>query len=1404
MPETAQSPNGLFKESGLTQSQLSIWIGQSLVPDNPLYSLPFILSLETSIDWERFKNAWQGCVDASDSIRTSVIEKKGQPIINILPEGSCSLKFLDLSQSDNDGFCAWSKARSSVALPLDGELMDSVLVKLGEEKFGWYLNQHHLVTDASSTVFLVNQVLEQYNNQSKDDKIGQPMSYYELYNELDKRLEPRKEDARNYWKKNQPNRTTPIPIYGKRHPADSTKSERIGFTLGKAKSEKLRVISGESNFQSFFPDISLFAVFSALFTVLLKRVSGESDISFDAPFQCRPTPESKDCTGCFIELFPLSVSLENADTFSYLGDKCMAEVQGLLANALPGTRSPPKDQANNAVLNFFPGSFAQFEDLEFESKWLHSGHMDSVHDIRLQIHDYDDVGRYTFQFDLNCEMFPSEKRTEIIESFKLIINAFFSSRDTIIDQIDVLPEKERQNLLVDYNNTSNCPIPKGTIVDRFLEQVKKTPDRVAVRETRYSLTFEELSHKVDLFAWKMQNECGENPVAIGVCMKRSIDAVVSILAILRSGNHYIPIDPIYPKERIQRILDDSNATLLITHRDLNHSLQVCDTAIWNYDDIEFTESVNTTGLPLPESKDLSYIIYTSGSTGKPKGVEIEHRGLIDYIDWAARQYVDDKIYSFPLFTSLSFDLTVTSLYLPLITGGTLVIYEETEGPVDSSLISVINDNAIHFVKLTPSHLSLLRQMDLSNSRIEKMVLGGEDLKCELARHVSEQFQGKIDIFNEYGPTEAVVGCMIHKFDPDTDPNNGTSVPIGVPADHVKLYVLNDLQNPVPAGVPGELYITRNGLARGYHNSPEKTAQVFLENPFCQNERFYRTGDLVRFNDDGVLVYLGRTDEQLKISGHRIEPGEIEHALNSHPSISSSLVTAFDQRGSFNASAKTTHCTQCGLPSNYPNILFDEQGVCNVCQTFESIKDKAKAYFKSKESLLEIFDSVRAKSKTLLKYDCMMFYSGGKDSSFALCKLVDLGLKVYAFTLDNGYISDGAKTNISKVVESLGIDHEFASTPYMNRIFKDSLTRFSNVCNGCFKTIYTLGINRAHELGIPIIVTGLSRGQFFETRLTENLFKNGHFSPDQVDEAVLEARKAYHKTDDEVSRCLDVSLVQRDETFNEIQFVDFYRYWDVSLTELYAYLEERVPWIRPKDTGRSTNCVVNDVGIYIHNKERGYHNYALPYSWDVRMGHKERDEALDELDDKFELSDVKRMLSEIEYDEDRLTRISGRSQLVGYYVSKEPIEYSTLKRHLSKTLPEQMIPPILIHLIEIPLTVNGKVNTKLLPKPNEENQEESETFVQASGPVEEHVTKIWSSFFPNNKIGANDDFFKLGGTSLSAMEVSLQICNDFEIDLPLQMIFRHSTISSISTQIEEIIMREIDDLTDDEAEIELQS
>jgi acyl carrier protein len=410
----------------------------------------------------------------------------------------------------------------------------------------------------------------------------------------------------------------------------------------------------------------------------------------------------------------------------------------------------------------------------------------------------------------------------------------------------------------------------------------------------------------------------------------------------------------------------------------------------------------------------------------------------------------------------------------------------------------------------------------------------------------------------------------------------------------------------------------------------------------------------------------------------------------------------------------------------------------------------------------------------------------------------MGLDVYAFTLDNGYISDEAKANIRRVTTELGVPIEFATTPAMNAIFRDSLMRFSNVCNGCFKTIYTLSMKRARELGIPIIVTGLSRGQMFETRLTEEMFRDGRCSPDEVDAAVLAARKVYHRVTDEVTRSLDVSIFDDDRIFSDVQFVDFYRYHDVGMDELYGYLRSKVPWVRPSDTGRSTNCLINDVGIFVHQRERGFHNYALPYSWDVRLGHKTREDALEELDDEIDPGHVESILDEIGYEQGRTSAGAEQTALEAYYVTSEEVSDGELRELLAERLPPQLIPVFMRRVDAIPLTASGKVDERALTA--ETLHRSAETPYRApEGPVAEYLADVWQEELAADRVGADDDFFELGGTSLTAMQVMLRLCAEFDIDLPLETMFTHTTLAALAEAAEDRILADADAIPRDEQE-----
>jgi len=571
------------------------------------------------------------------------------------------------------------------------------------------------------------------------------------------------------------------------------------------------------------------------------------------------------------------------------------------------------------------------------------------------------------------------------------------------------------------------------------------------------------------------------------------------------------------------------------------------------------------------------VLYTSGSTGRPKGVSVSHAAIDDYIRWAQQTYDVTHTDRFGLFTSLGFDLTLTSLLLPLVSGASLKVFPADHSPADIAVADVIDDQSLTFAKLTPSHLAFWTDQHLRNSSIRCWVIGGEQLTVEQADRIA-RLMPRANIYNEYGPTEATVACMVHRY--TQSDRKHTAVPIGLPAANHSIHVLDRFGHPVVDETVGEIYISGAGLASGYLHRPDETAERFTHVPGIE-ELVYRTGDLARWNAQGELEYLGREDSQIKISGIRFELSELDNLLLRHSDVSAS---ASGLVAPVQTADPHEYCARCGLPDNYPDVQFSADGVCSVCSRFDAVRDEVMQWFGTPADLEAIAQRIKSQRRDGSP-DCCVLFSGGKDSTYMVHQLVKLGLNPVALSLDNGYLSDGAHENIRRVVQDLGIRHEYLQTEHMNRIFADSLNRFSNVCHGCFKTIYSLSMQYADREGIGTVFTGLSRGQLFETRL-DDLFSRPEIPVARYDEMIMQARKAYHRMDDVPGQCLGNGYFDSDECFERVQFVDFYRYIDVPLDEVYSFLETTARWLRPTDTGRSTNCLINDSGIYVHRQEQG--------------------------------------------------------------------------------------------------------------------------------------------------------------------------------------------------------------------------
>ena len=1297
--------------------------------------------IDGPVDAHRLAEAFRTVVDASDALRTRIVEggngARAELITDVPPT-----EIIAVARADAG---AWAEARARRPIDITQCGFDSVILCHEDRTVSWYLALHHTITDATSSALVFSATAAAYFG--ADPRLD---SYYGWAAEIAERGGAKFERAVAHWKER-----APAPGVGRlyrpvRTPSPRSQRRPLALTGSLLEAARHRL---QSDYRMLSDDLGWSALLLTVAAAYLHRVARVDRFSLGLPVHNRSEAGARAILGPVMEVFPVDVTIEPGDSFRTLHQRTARSLLQTLRHAVAGT-APPADY--EAVVNVIArAGIGSFGDLPATTEWVHSGASDPSHLFRLQLTSYG-AADLELVLDLN-EAAADDRHRQLAPDHALaVLRAMVDDPDQLVGA-SCLCTPDELSTLRRWEVGSDFDSPTPGIVEQLRSGLAGN-GAVVLEDCGRTWSGTELWHAtVELAGWLRERGVGRG-VRVGIELPRSADAVVAILATLVAGGSYVPLDPALPVARRRRLAERAGCRLVLDALpDLSGDAPGegrGDGAVYDVVDE-----------PVPHDDDEAYLLFTSGSTGEPKGVPIPHRGLARYVRFAMESYRSpDEPLVVALFSALTFDLTVTSLFLPLVAGGRLVVIRD-DGP--NALATLARTTDITWCKATPSHLEILERLLPADHALATLVVGGEAFGAGLARRLFER-DGHLRIFNEYGPTEAVVGCMIHEA-VLADLDGSSEVPIGRPAPGVTLRVVDEYLQRVPLGSPGELCISHVGLTPGYLGGDD---EAFVE---MDGERFYRSGDLVRMADERTLVYLGRIDEQVKVGGIRLEPTEVEAALTAHPAIERAAVRLWSPT----MKAATVHCGRCGLPSNVPGAHFDDEGICDTCRRYERIAPVVAGWFKTTDDLRAIRDRVRATRTG--RYDCLHLLSGGKDSTYALLKLVEMGFEPYALTLDNGFISDQAKENIRRTVAFLGIDHEFATTEAMNAIFRDSLERYSNVCNGCFKTIYILGTSRAAELGIPVIVTGLSRGQLFETRLVPQQFSEDRFDPDAIDRAVIEARKHYHRVDDGPNRLLDTEIFRTDDVFEQIEYVDFYRYVDVEMSDMLAYLDARTPWVRPTDTGRSTNCRINDVGIHTHLAEQGYHNYAVPYAWDVRLGHKRREEAIAELEDRLDPNAVTAMLSSVGYRPAPRQILTAWLELgPGQDVAPTPAE---LRAFLGHVLPAHAIPAAFVTVGELPMTANGKLDVHALAPPERVHRSGPALYVSPESPLESMLVSIWEQVLELEPIGVDDDFFALGGDSLAALEMIVMLSERLGRACREDLPFVHTTPRRLAAAIE---------------------
>ncbi|HMK91070.1 MAG TPA: amino acid adenylation domain-containing protein, partial [Methylocystis sp.] len=647
--------------------------------------------------------------------------------------------------------------------------------------------------------------------------------------------------------------------------------------------------------------VSAASLFHTAFGLVVGRACGRDDVVFGTVLfgRMQGLSEADRAVGMFINTLPLRLRLGDSgveagvrETHALLTELLAHEHASLaLAQRCSGVEAPAP--LFSALLNYRHAAVADAGAAPASSgvEMIYAQERTN-YPLTLSVNDLGDG--FSLDAQTQSPLAPERLNAFMEVTVERLVTALEEAPRTPLRGIDAMPPSERRQQLVAWNETAHGYARAARAHELFEAQAARAPLAAAVVDQGRSLSYGELNARANRLAHALQRRGVGPDVLVGLCVERSLEMVVGLLAILKAGGAYLPLDPDYPQERLAFMIADAKPRLVLTQARRAAAL-ASDVEILRLDadwaEIARESAENLVSRALPQH--LAYVIYTSGSTGRPKGVMIAHESLMNYLSASASAYPVAQGEVAPVQSSIAFDATITSLFLPLCCGRKLFLCPQ--GAETQSLVELLrSDAALSLVKITPAHLgvlnSLLRPADFERAPFA-LIIGGEALGLDVARPWIE-WAPHCRIINEYGPTETVVGCCIQRVDASMRPQSDGSAPIGRPIWNTQLYILDAEMSPAPIGVAGELYIGGAGLARGYLGRPDLTAERFVPNPYgAAGARLYRTGDLARYRADGVIEFLGRVDQQVKIRGFRIELGEIEAALLRLPEVREAVVVA---------------------------------------------------------------------------------------------------------------------------------------------------------------------------------------------------------------------------------------------------------------------------------------------------------------------------------------------------------------------------------------------------------------------------------------------------------------------------------------------------------------------------------
>lgn len=882
----------------LSFGQQRVWLLHEINKEqgSPYDTLTWNVRIRGRLDADALRRSLAEVVRRHEVLRTTFHLGDAEPVQVVAAAAEPAFETVDLCalpQAEREA-AARQRVQAAKRTLFDlarGPLLQAQLIRLGETEHVLAIALHHIVFDAWSMGILTRELELLYaanTGQPAAALPGLPVQYGDFAvwqrrwlqgDVLSRHLD--------YWQQRLAG-MEPLEL-----PLDRPRPALQTYTGAKA---TLRIDGGVSAALTEFARASgatPFMVLLAALGVLLSRYSGQADVAVGTPITNRDRPELQHLIGYFLNTLVMRLDLSGDPAFAEL----LARVRRTVLDGFAHQHLPFELLVDRLKVERDPSRSPLFQVLfvmqnASESAPLRLGDLDiaaldtagETTRFDLEFYVYQDAAGFSAHCVYNTDLFEAQTAERMLRHYAHLLAAVAADPQRRVSALPLLDAQERQRMLVEWNATDRAHATAATVQRLFERQAQRTPDAVALDDGRQSLTYRELNERSDRLARLLRGRGAAAGTRVGICAERSVALVVGLLGILKAGAAYLPLDAAHPLERLTYILEDAGAPILVTESHLRGLLPTQADAVL----LDEALSAAVPDSPQDELPDVrgeapAYVIYTSGSTGKPKGVQVPHRAVVNFLCSMARTPGAAATDVLLAVTTVSFDIHVLEIFLPLTTGGRVHLVDRETAGDGHRLLARLRDAKATIMQATPTTWRMLIEAGWTERLPLKVLCGGEPLPPDLARQLVERCA---ELWNMYGPTETTVWSSVHRVDADS-----RDILIGRPIDNTRFYILDARGEPVPVGATGELYIGGAGVADGYLNRPQLTAERFVPDPFAgaDGARLYRTGDLARYRADGRVQLLGRGDHQVKLRGFRIELGEIESVLLEHPQVAAAVV-----------------------------------------------------------------------------------------------------------------------------------------------------------------------------------------------------------------------------------------------------------------------------------------------------------------------------------------------------------------------------------------------------------------------------------------------------------------------------------------------------------------------------------